>query len=134
MAIELDWESERLLCMRYTGMVHGRELLSTTLEISGDQRFDDLRYILSDWSNIKKTDISVDDVRVLAAYIKSMSKINGKIKNATVVSKDEAGQALASFYKHLTRDAAWDVDSFNTSEAARSWFAERGSSVNHSTI
>ena len=124
MAIELDWESKRVLVMRYKGMVQGREFLDATLKVSGDPRFEDLHSILSDWSEIKKTDLSVDDIKELAVYIGLLAQTNGTIKNATVTSKDEAGQSLASFYKHLTRELSWEVDSFNDVESARFWFSE----------
>ncbi len=122
MAIDLEWESKQLLSMRYKGMVLGVDLLSVTLQISGDPRFDDLRYILSDWSNVKKTDVSVKDVKVLVAYATAMARTNDKIMNATVISEDEKGQALAAFYKDLTADISWQIKYFTNEPEARNWF------------
>ncbi|MBL4584306.1 MAG: hypothetical protein JKX83_06795 [Pseudomonadales bacterium] len=122
MTIELNWESKQLLWVKYQDMVYGQELLDTTLALSGDRRFEELRYILSDWSEIKKTNISTSHVTELAAYIAAIAETNQRIKNATVTSKDEAGQSLAVFYQHLTEEISWDVDFFSSALEAREWF------------
>ncbi len=98
MTIDLVWESKKLLSMIYEGRVSGGDLLAASLKISGDQRFDDLRYLLSDWSKVEETNISTDDVRKLVAYVSSMARTNDRIMNASVMSSDETGQVLVSFY------------------------------------
>ena len=121
MTIKLEWETKQLLVMQYTGVVQGQELLDISLKLSGDPRFDDLRFILSNWANVKKTKVSTKDVKNLAAYVSAMAKTNGNIKNATVVSNTEEGEALATFYEHLTQGISWQVAHFKEEKAARAW-------------
>lgn len=123
MTIELVWESKKLLSMRYEGSVSGSELLDASLKIGGDPGFDDLRYLLSDWSTVKETNISTEDVRKLVAYVSSMARTNDKIMNASVMSKDETGQALVSFYQFLARDLPWEMQYFYNVRDARDWFS-----------
>ncbi|MBV1877177.1 MAG: hypothetical protein KUG79_06010 [Pseudomonadales bacterium] len=124
MAIELKWESKKLLVMNYLGRVSGLELLDTTLKLGGDPRFDDLRYILSDWSGIDKADISAEHVKELVAYVTAMSQTNATIKNASVTAKDETGRALVAFYQHLTRSISWQIQYFENTDDARCWFLD----------
>lgn len=100
----------------------GGGLLAASLKISGDQRFDDLCYLLSGWSSVEETNISADDVIKLVAYVSSMARTNDRVTNAPVMSKDDAGQARVSFYQFLSRDLPWKKKRFYDAQDARDGF------------
>ncbi len=124
MSVELKWESRQLLTIHYRGEVSGPDLLDTSLRISGDARFDDLRYVLSDWSKVDKANVTKKDVRVLVAYVSAMARTNDYIKNAVVVTSDGIGRSLGSFYKELTADISWQIKYFGEEHEARNWFKQ----------
>lgn len=124
MTIEHLWETKRLLVIRYTEFVSGRELLNSALKISGDSRLDDLHYILSDWASVKKTKVCPDDVEELVAYISAISRANSHIKNASVTKDNEEAQSMVALYHHLAEKTPWKMKYFKSVQEAREWFEE----------
>ncbi len=121
MAIINKWE-QRGLHTRYVGLTPAAELLSSAQGLTSDMRYDDLKYIIGDWSESESSDIEPEDIQELVALIKALSITNPRIINAVILPKDsEQGQALTSFYVLLTEDIAWPTKWFATIEDARDW-------------
>lgn len=121
MAIHDIWESPTTIITEYSGRVNGQELIEASLKKSGDDRFDDIRFIIADWTEIHHVDISTEDVKALVACLRSISKINPLAMNATVINKDETGNALAAWYKFLADDLSWKIGIFDNMDDARAW-------------
>lgn len=120
MGVINNWEANGLY-IQYIGHVSGAEMLAAALEVSGDPRFDDIRYVLSDWRQATETSITPDHIRELVAYVNAMAKSNPKIKNATVMYDDEERKAKVALYGVLAEDSPWQIDFFDTIEEARAW-------------
>ncbi|ABD79792.1 hypothetical protein [Saccharophagus degradans] len=121
MAIHDIWESKSTVITQYSGRVNGQELIEASLKKSGDDRFDDVRIIIGDWSRISHVDITPEDVKALVACLRSISKINPYAINASVINQDETGNALAAWYKFLADDLSWKIGIFHTMDEARAW-------------
>ena len=65
MPAEHHWESKQLLHTYYTGKVTADDLINGALEIGSDPRFDDLRYIIGDWTKSTQSTITMEDVERL---------------------------------------------------------------------
>ena len=123
MPVEHRWESKQLLHTYYTGKVTADDLINGALEIGSDPRFDDLRYIIGDWTKSTQSTITVEDVEHLSAYISAIAKSNPRIKNVTVMNSVESRQALVSLYGMLTEQTTWEVNAFLTLKEAREWLS-----------
>lgn len=121
MPVQHHWESKQLLHTSYIGKVTADELINAALEVSGDQRFDDLSYIIGDWSQSTVSTITMDDVERLAAYISAISKSNPSIKNVSVMNRNESSQSLISIYSMFTEQTSWEMEAFHSMVEAREW-------------
>ena len=66
MPYEIVWEPEGVH-KSFTGFVSGRELTESATKVQGDPRFDEMRYLINDFSNIAGNDLSIDAFLDLAA-------------------------------------------------------------------
>jgi len=123
MTIKHHWEKHGLHT-QYIGNLTGKELLKAALDTSGHPRFDELRYVIGDWSYALETTTDPADVEELIAYITAMAFTNPTIKNASVMNEKESNQGLVSLYALLARELPWDVRSFHTLQEARVWVRE----------
>jgi len=112
---------DELLLTRYTDIVTGPELIDSALHTSGDERFDRVRYILSDWSDVKKVHVSPEEIKALVACLRPISTICPRAKMGSLVNPDPAGNALVAWYKFLADDLSWEVDIFTGVEEAVKW-------------
>lgn len=121
MAIKDIWESRQTLYTIYSGKVTGEDLVASSLEKSGDARFDDIRFIIADWLQATDIEISPEDVKHLVACLRSISRLCPNAKNASIVNRDETGNSLVAWYKYLADDLSWDIGIFHSEEEAREW-------------
>lgn len=66
MAFELVWEPDGVV-KRFSGTVSADEFLRSVKQVQGDSRFDDVRYIISDFSDGLADKISEDILTELSA-------------------------------------------------------------------
>ena len=81
------WEREGLY-REFSNKISGEEVLKFNLEIQGDSRFDDIRYVINDFTNIVDFDFSDLDVQKIAAIDNAASKSNPDIKVALISNSD----------------------------------------------
>lgn len=120
MAVIHHWENWGLHTC-YVGFNTGEELLSAALEVSGDPRFDQINYLIGDWSGSESSNITMEDVQKLASYIEAFSRSNSNILHPSVLPEGESRQAMVALYAMLTEDIPWTVTWFDTLEEARAW-------------
>ena len=113
-----NWSIPRVLYIQYLDVVSGRALIDNALQQSGDERFDDLRFIISDWSQVLRTEVSTLDVQELIACLIPMSKLCPNVRHASVVKRNDTGVGLAAWYRHLAYKISWDIDIFHNTEEA----------------
>lgn len=111
----------KLLLSYYTGDITGEELLAGSLHKSGDMRFDNVRYVLSDWTKANKVRVSTDEIKALVACLRPISKICPHAKMGSIVNPDPTGNALAAWYKFLADDLTWQIEIFTSVEQAEDW-------------
>lgn len=124
MSIIHHWLSGKVLHTRYTGNVTSDELLQGALDVSGNPCFDDLRGVISDWSEARKSDVNVSDVERLAAYTEAASRTNPHILHISVMRPGiEAPQALISLYEMYVADTPWQTVVVDTLDEAKQQMA-----------
>lgn len=110
-----------MLLTTYTGEVTGSELVDGALHKSGDMRFDNVKFILSDWTRASKVRVTPEDVRTLVACLKPISRICPQARMGSIVNPDPTGNALVAWYKFLADDLSWDIEIFTSHEDAEAW-------------
>lgn len=118
MAFENRWE-QRGVHRKYDGAVSGRDLLLAVREVEGDSRFDELRYIINDFSTVTEQSITEQDIEEIAALDYAAAFTNPHIRLA-IVTNDPTIQALAELY-HEKSDAPYLTQTFSALDSARSW-------------
>lgn len=125
MAIEHIW-SPGGLHIRYLGSVSGENLVADALDIGGDERFDELRFIISDWSECVEPSVDIADVERLAAFISAMARTNSRVVNLNVMREDFENQAFVNLYMFLTDEVPWQVLAFRSLAEAEAWLGANG--------
>lgn len=120
--IEEFWiDDGALLLTHYTGDVTGVDLINDSLKKSGDMRFDNVKYLLSDWTKIINVRVTPQDVKQLVACLRPISRICPNAKTASIVKPNPSGNALIAWYKFLADDLTWDVAILSSIEEAKNW-------------
>lgn len=119
MAYTLIWEENGVYC-RFTGLLSAEEIIQCSNEISGDIRFDDIKYQLIDILDVTELAIKTIDVRVVAAYDRAAALTNPKVKCA-LVTIDKDANILFGVYQNEILKSPWEGLSFTTIKEARAW-------------
>lgn len=118
MSYELIWERKGVV-RRFYGDVTIGNLIKASDEVQGDLRFDELRYVISDFTDCTKFVFDGSEVEELAATDGAAAYNNRQIKSAVVVTLPEA-VAAARYYEKSPLNA-YPTRIFSTLEDARAW-------------
>ena len=121
MTVELVWETDELLVVKYSGEVDGEQAYSSLVELGGDIRFDRLRGIIGDGSGIIKNIANDHDIERMASATKALSKSNPNIRNAVIMGPVDDAQTLIAYYQFLSEEVEWEIEVFKTEYEARAW-------------
>jgi len=129
MATNTTWEGNQGLLRVYTNAVNADDVIQATLSLSGDSRFDELRYIIGDWSLVEEISMTPDDITKIVHFVETVAKCNPRIRHAIVLPQGEAYQVLGSLYEWETIHLPWTIKVFRTLEQARSWINEENQAL-----
>ncbi len=116
--IEDNWTLAGVLYTRYLGFVDGQELINASLQKSGDERLDSVRYIIGDWTEVERTEISASQVQELICCLTGVARICPKAINASIVRRNDTSTSLVAWYRHLGDILPWQIDIFHDVEEA----------------
>jgi len=120
MSYELVWEPKGVV-KRFFGHVTAKELFRAATDVEGDERFDQLRYVINDFLGITGFSFSSSHVDELAAIDHAAAKTNKRIKLA-VIATDPGIIELATQYANSPMNS-YPFRIFSTIAAARDWLA-----------
>ena len=118
MGYELSWEPHGVV-KRYLGQVTDEDLVQSVIEVGADARFDDLRYVIKDFSAcdaIAATPGCVEDIVIMD---QGASVSNPRIRIAVVAVQKEA-LAIVEAYARFPLNP-YPMRTFATLPAARQW-------------
>jgi len=113
------WKSNGLY-RKFTGDVSGDEILKSNFELHVDPSFQDIKYIINDFTEITSHSITNSHTEVYAQTDDIISKTKGRLKIALVVFQAEHVD-MASNYRDLMQDKLFECEIFKTIEDARKW-------------
>jgi hypothetical protein len=121
MCYELIWEP-RGVVKRYFNQVTDEDLLKSVVEVGADARFDDLRYVINDFSACDAITATFDGIENIAVIDRGAAFSNPRIRIAVVAIQKEA-IALAEAYANFPLKA-YPMRIFATLPAAREWIGD----------
>lgn len=92
--------------LNFQGSIGADELYRCYGEIAGDPRFDDLRFMLFDYSDATSPRYTTDDMDKFYHLDRASSMSNSRITQV-VIAIDENTAAIASYYIHISKDLPW---------------------------
>lgn len=126
MPYEIIWEP-RGVVKRHHGFLAAHELVAAAQEIQGDHRFDDLRYIINDFSEVEDHAVDRATIEYFACLRIGAAQINRQVLSPFVATR-EPGLTIGALLQDPAYKNAHPVQMFPTLADARSWVA------NHLTI
>lgn len=112
-----------------SGIVTGCELIASRKELYGDPRFDNVEYILSDYSSAEAIEIAEQDVKIVA-FMDGAAAMSNPNCRVAIVSPNNNKIPLANYYTQLSKNSPWQTRVFQTVEQAREWI-NAGQTVRH---
>jgi len=126
MAIDYDWSDSQRLVTSYHDHLGGRELITVSIEQSGDPRMDDVRQILSDFQKVGEVDISFKEMLELASCMGVVAKTIRNVDHALVLRKNKTKHLyLAKLYQFMMKKTSWSTHIFMTIDEAQDWLDQR---------
>jgi hypothetical protein len=118
MSYKLAWEAHGVV-LHFSGQITIRDILNASVEYQKDRKFDDLLYVIADYSHIKACDAKPTEMDDLWAIDVGAKLSNGNIRKAIISSSPEV-IALAKHYSKAP-DPVFPVRIFATEADARAW-------------
>jgi hypothetical protein len=122
MSYEITWEPLGVV-KRFYDHLTGDDLKQTGMKLHGDERFDDILYVINDFLGVTEVSVTEADVEEINAIDNAASYSNRKLK-LTVVATDERIIELARQYAN-SPDNVHLFGIFSTIDAARKWLGVR---------
>jgi len=119
MTCKFCWE-EGGLVREYSGIVTGDEVFESIMELTSQDRFADVRYIINDYTNM--TELILDPVYVgaVSAMDKQTAKGKSALKKIALVAAAQY-HPMGLAYKELMADSPYEIEVFHTLAEARDW-------------
>ena len=110
------WESKGLH-RTFTGTITGREVLNSNLSVQGDSRFDEIRYVLNDFTGINGFDISDLHVEEVSTIDNVAAKANSQLK-IIIVANDPGFLKFVEMYLAHMENSPFEIVVFHEMETA----------------
>jgi hypothetical protein len=124
MPFTLLWEPKGVV-IEFSGRVSIVDIKGAAEEYSGDRRFDELDFIIADYSQVSSCAARPAEIEDVWIVDYGAKRSNPKVRKAVVATNTEV-IALADFYVHRLGDA-FTLQVFSTLVEARIWVSSRTS-------
>ncbi len=119
MAYSNTWE-EKGLYRVFTGITSGLEVIDSNLSIHGDPRFDEIHYVLNDFTAIEGFEVSELDISLIANVDKAATMSKPILKIAIVTTCSDLLQWVEKYLQRMS-DSSYTCCVFDNLEDARKW-------------
>ena len=119
MANSTQWE-EQGLQRQFTGIISGDEILRSNLSLQGNEKFDQLRFIVNDFTDVTTFELTDRDIAAIASIDNVASKTNANIRIAIIV-KMESLREWANLYIEKMQGSTYKCKIFDDVESASLW-------------
>lgn len=113
------WE-ESGLYRKFTNIINGDEILNSNLSIHGDARFNDITYVINDFTQISGFEINNSDITKIATFDNVASLSNNHLKIAVVATLDSL-LSWINLYCDKMHGAPYECKIFTNTDDAYVW-------------
>ena len=113
------WEKKGLY-RKFENNINGEEVLMSNYSIQGDPRFDDIKYVINDFTQIIDFEVSSADINVIAATDNAASISNPDIKIAMISTHDPL-LAWIKRYCEIMKDVPFECKIFSNIDDTYKW-------------
>ena len=114
-----DWNSRRLI-REFSGEISPQEILKSNFELQNHPLFEDIDYIVNDFTQVTALVINEDHAKIYASTDDIISDTKGPLKIA-IVAIEDAHITLAESYKKDMQNKHFQCEIFPTTEDAIKW-------------
>jgi len=116
MPYQNTWKNDGLHRI-FTGTVTAEEVLTSNLSIHGDKRFDDLKYVYNDFSQVDDYVLNTFDIYNITSIDNIAATYNEKLK-VIIIAKNEGILKGAHIYAEQMKDTPFKILVFDNVESA----------------
>lgn len=127
MSHQNTWEENGLYRV-FTDTVTGEEILTSNLSIHGDYRFDDIKYVINDFTRAVEFEAAELDILKISTIDNVAARSNSYLKIAIVV-KSESQLNWVHQYQKQMRNSPLKCEIFGTVNEAYEWVSKSLSSA-----
>ncbi len=119
MAYQYIWK-EHILYRVFTEDISGDEVLNSNLELQGDARFDDIKCLINDFSNISQFTLNVNDIDHFVA-IDNASALSKKRLNIAMIATNQELLSWIYLYCAKMESSPYQCRLFDNIQSAQEW-------------
>jgi len=119
MTYDLQW-LDKGLYRRFSGAIDGEEIANSNLQLHGDPRFDELQFIIDDFSGIDAIDLADGDLSLIANINKVGEVHSRDVKIAVVLDHPKRMEWYNQYFQEMG-PASCDIQLFDDKPAAQQW-------------
>ena len=116
------WEDKGLY-REFKDHITGKEVLELNLTIQGDSRFDNLKYVINNFTQITDFDFSDIDIKLIAITDDVAALSNPRLKIALIVTLEPLLK-LADSYCEYMKDSPYICEIFDNLNDAKKWVSK----------
>ena len=125
MAFKIIWQDKGLL-RKFSGDITGHEVLSSNLSILNDKRFENISYVINDFTDIDSFDITRHDVEDFASIDTIASTYNDNLIVIIVATNDGILKGAKQYLEHM-KNTSFDCSIVeNINDALKKAFSRTG--------
>lgn len=122
MSYEIKW-SGRVSTWHFYGNIDTDQIMQSHIEVYGDERFDDLRIKVVDFTKVDSVDFDERKMTELAYLDRAAAHSNPRIQIACITDKPETNK-LFEAYKERTKIVPWKLHRFENQEQVDAWIGQ----------
>ncbi|MFW2372445.1 MAG: hypothetical protein ACN4GM_04935 [Gammaproteobacteria bacterium] len=127
MSHQNTWE-ENGLYRKFSDKISGEEILTSNLAIHGDARFDDIRYVINDFTQVVKFEAAEIDILKIATIDNVGAISNSYLKIAIVATSESVLDWIHQYCKQM-QDSPLECKIFESVNDAYGWVSKSLSSA-----
>lgn len=127
MSHQNKWEENGLYRI-FTDKITGDEILTSNLSIHGDSRFDDIRYVINDFTQIVEFEAAEIDILKISTIDNVAARSNSYLKIALVATSESLLKWIHQYCIQM-QDSPFECEIFNKLDDAYQWVTKPLSTV-----
>ncbi len=114
-----EWQ-KRGLVRRFNGKITAKEIVNANLSLHGDARFDDLLYVINDFTLLEDFEVTDADIMLISSIDQIATLTNPLLKIAIVATMPDLLSWIEAYMAQM-EESAYECQLFSTFKEAEEW-------------